>query len=127
MRRQEKDYLKTLSLTIVFVCAAVLLFIMCTARTNTASANIPEKGVYLRSSEDYNKIINAYSNVLHRVWIDRPSYVEDVLWETDEILVLEALLGGDWDMTFEFHDEQDSIDYNDNWLRDFNTIRFKQE
>lgn len=126
MRKQKENYLKTLALAIVFMCAVVLLFIMCTART-TVSANIPEKGVYLRSSEDYNKIINAYSNVLHRVWIDRPSYVEDVLWETDEILVLEALLGGDWDMTFEFHNKQDSVDYNDNWLRDYNVIKFKQE
>lgn len=112
------------SLTIISICSVMLLFIMCTART---SANIPEKGVYLRSSEDYNKIINAYSNVLHRVWIDRPSYVEDVLWETDEILVLEMLLGGDWDMTFEFHDEEDSVNYHDNWEREFNMIRFKRE
>lgn len=125
MRRQETDHIMSLFTVLMFT----LLFTLtaaCVGR-QSASANIPEKGVYLRSSEDYNKIIDAYSNVLHRVWIDRPSYVEDVLWETDEILVLEMLLGGDWDMTFEFHDEQDSIDYNDNWMRDFNTVRFKQE
>lgn len=125
MDRHEKNFISAISLVLVmmFLFAGTLA---CVNKSNTANASAPDK-LYLRSSEDYNKIIQAYSNVLHRVWIDRPSYVEDVLWETDEILVLEMLLGGDWDMTFEFHDEQDSIDYNDNWLRDFNTIRFKQE
>lgn len=125
MRRQETNHIISLFTALMFTLLFVLTM-ACVSR-QSAHANIPEKGVYLRSSEDYNKIIQAYSDVLHRVWIDRPSYVEDVLWETDEILVLEMLLGGDWNMTFEFHDEQDSIDYNDNWLRDFNTIRFKQE
>lgn len=58
----------------------------------------------------------AYKAVIHRVWLDKPSYVEDVLWETDEMLHLDALLDGDWGDTFEFWSEKDSIDYNTNWL-----------
>lgn len=60
----------------------------------------------------------AYKAVIHRVWLDKPSYVEDVLWETDEMLHLDALLEGKWDDTFTFWSERDSIDYNTNWLYD---------
>ena len=64
----------------------------------------------------------AYKAVIHRVWLDKPSYVEDVLWETDEMLHLDALLDGDWGDTFEFWSEKDSIDYHTNWAYDPLTI-----
>lgn len=64
------------------------------------------------------RIQSAYGNVLHRVWIDRPAYVEDVLWKTDEFLRLDSLLDGNWGYVFEFCGEQDSIDYETNWRYD---------
>lgn len=66
----------------------------------------------------HTNIQGAYAAVIHRVWIDQPSYVEDVLWETDEMLHLDALLEGNWEDTFYFWSEKDSIDYATNWKRD---------
>ena len=48
----------------------------------------------------------AYVRVLHRVWVDNPSYVEDVLFETDEFIHL-----GD---VFTFWCDKDSIAYHKN-------------
>lgn len=64
------------------------------------------------------QIQHAYERVMHRVWIDRPAYVEDVLWETEEFLRLDSLLDGNWGYVFEFCGEQDSIDYETNWRYD---------
>lgn len=64
------------------------------------------------------QIQHAYERVMHRIWIDRPAYVEDVLWETDEFLRLDSLLDGNWGYVFEFCGEQDSIDYETNWRYD---------
>lgn len=56
--------------------------------------------------------MRAYNNLLHRVWIDRPGYVEEVLSETREFVVLDSLLNSDWDDIFIFYDVKDSIDYH---------------
>jgi hypothetical protein len=71
-----------------------------------------------KSLENCEEIKHAYSDVLHRIWIDHPSYVEDVLTETDEFLRLDSLLEGNWDSVFEFCDTKDSIDYHTNWVYD---------
>lgn len=81
--------------------------------TQPAKAGIPEEELW--KQRDSQRIINAYSNLLHRIWIDKPSYVEDVLWETDEMLELDELLNGEWNKTFEFWSAQDSIEYHLNW------------
>lgn len=54
--------------------------------------------------------LNAYAGVLHRIWLDRPSYVEDVLFETDEFCTLNEV--SDYGDIFEFWSEQDSIQYH---------------
>ena len=64
------------------------------------------------------QIQHAYERVMHRIWIDRPAYVEDVLWETEEFLRLDSLLDGNWGYVFEFCGKQDSIDYETNWRYD---------
>ena len=68
--------------------------------------------------KELTKYNTAYKAVIHRVWIDNPTYVEEVLWESDEMLHLDELLAGDWDNTFEFWTGQDSIDYITNWEYD---------
>lgn len=109
MDKKTKNGLKTIAVLFVFI--TLLVVAVCLAfSTPSANAAIPE--VELKNE----RIINAYSNLLHRIWLDKPSYVEDVLWETDEMLELDELLDGEWDKTFEFWNAQDSIEYNLNWL-----------
>ena len=57
------------------------------------------------------EIHGAYAEVMHRVWIDNPTYVEDVLFETDEFMYLDSLVNGDHEDTFLFWSEQDSVQY----------------
>lgn len=57
------------------------------------------------------ELINAYSDLLHRVWIDEPLYVERVLKYTDEFETLDSLKEGDHEDTFLFWSEYDSLNY----------------
>lgn len=65
--------------------------------------------------ERKNNIIYAYNALLHRIWIDNPNYVEDVLVECDEWVSLDQLVDGDFYGAFELETEEDSIRYNLNW------------
>jgi hypothetical protein len=103
-----KKYVILLATTLVLITG----LLGCT--TQPVKAGIPETELW--KQQDSQRIINAYSNLLHRIWIDKPSYVEDVLWDTDEMLELDELLGGEWDKTFEFWSAQDSIEYHLNWI-----------
>ena len=62
-----------------------------------------------RASEDMQK---AYNDVLYRVWIDNPNYVEDVLTESDEYQVLTTLI--DDEKIYGFRNIEDSITYETN-------------
>ena len=103
--------MKKCTILLAIVLVSVISLLSC--NTQSAKAGIPETELW--KQQDSQRIINAYSNLLHRIWIDKPSYVEDVLWETDEMLELDELLGGEWDKTFEFWSAQDSIEYHLNW------------
>ncbi len=62
------------------------------------------------------QIQGAYSKLLHRIWVDKPSYVEDVLVETNEFIELNSLVGDEGiKYVFSFWSEQDSIDYHSHW------------
>lgn len=63
---------------------------------------------------DYIEMMSSYDMLIHRIWIDNPSYVEDVLWETDEFLTVDSLKEGDWEDVFYFWDESDSVQYEHN-------------
>ena len=104
----------TIIVAAIFVLVVAIAILLIGCSTQAANATIPEKELKVDSVRDA-KIINAYSNLLHRIWIDKPSYVEDVLNEYDEFLELDELLNGDWNNTFEFWSKQDSIEYHLNW------------
>lgn len=61
-----------------------------------------------------DEIQNAYADVLYRVWIDNPSYVEDVLVECDEWCNLYDLVGDDW-INYKFKSIEDSLMYESNF------------
>jgi len=113
MDKEQKNYLKMIVVLLVFFVLFVASLQIASCSTQTANAAVPE--TELKGNHDA-RIIKAYSNLLHRIWLDKPSYVEDVLWEYDEMLELDELLQGDWDKTFEFWSAQDSIEYHLNWM-----------
>lgn len=104
----------TIIVAAIFVLVVAIAILLIGCSTQAANAAIPEKELKVDSVRDA-KVINAYSALLHRIWIDKPSYVEDVLNEYDEFLELDELLNGDWNNTFEFWSKQDSIEYHLNW------------
>lgn len=103
-----------LAITVAVFFVIIVACIALTGCTSTARANVPEKDIMIHNEYDA-KVIAAYSALLHRIWIDKPSYVEDCLFEYDEFLELDELLDGNWEDTFEFWNKQDSIEYNLNW------------
>lgn len=60
-----------------------------------------------------DEIQHAYADVLYRVWIDNPSYVEDVLVECDEWCELYELVGDNW-INYRFRSTEDSLAYESN-------------
>lgn len=67
----------------------------------------------LERAENVKEVV-MYRELLHRIWLTKPSYVEDVLVESDEFNRLNELYDGDWEDTFELWNYQDSIDYEIN-------------
>lgn len=56
----------------------------------------------------------AYNMLLHRIWIDNPSYVEDVLNESDEFITLDSVIietEYGWTNVFSYNCETDSLEY----------------
>lgn len=111
MDKQQKNYLKMIAVLLIFFALFITAICLASCSTQRAKAAIPETEL-----KNDKRIINAYSRLLHRIWLDKPGYVEDVLWETDEMLELDELLNGEWNRTFEFWSTRDSIEYNLNWL-----------
>lgn len=67
-------------------------------------------------------MLRAYNHLVHRVWIDKPTYFEECLTEGDEFATLNDLMGKDWSDTFTFYNAEDSIAYHMNWDSD-ETVR----
>lgn len=105
--------------SIIILCAIAAIVDL--HYVSRASVNAQEKAEFDSIRVEYVnriQIQHAYERVMHRVWIDRPAYVEDVLWETEEFLRLDSLLDGNWGYVFKFCGERDSIDYETNWRYD---------
>lgn len=113
MKQQNSSEWKMFLTALLFWLSIGLFLFAINSCTQSVKADIPEK--HMSNAIKQQRIINAYSNLLHRIWLDKPSYVEDVLWEYDEMLELDELLEGDWDKTWEFWSKQDSIEYHLNW------------
>jgi hypothetical protein len=54
---------------------------------------------------------SAHLSLIHRIWIDDPTYFDDVVSETEEYEILNSLRKGDWEDTFLFWDKTDSVSY----------------
>lgn len=80
---------------------------MCELRKHNAELN--------EKLQHYRTINMSYGDLLHRIWIDRPGYVEDVLWESEEFEKIDSIYQNNWEDVFEFWSEEDSINYYRNW------------
>lgn len=72
---------------------------------------------YTKSTEDSftkQQLLALHSRVLHKVWIDKPAYVKDVLWESDEFLELDSVSKGDFGDIFTFKNYSEYYTYCDN-------------
>lgn len=76
----------------------------------------------LPASEYCDEIQQSYANVLYRIWIDNPNYVEDVLMETDEWCALFDVVGHAW-MDYTFKSTKDSLTYEANLNNDTSWVR----
>lgn len=118
-----KNTIKICSFWVIFTLLFFLSFLFgsCTSCRNTANANNNrerEKEAIMAleyKNHLYGDMLRAYNHLLHRVWLDNPTYVEEVLTESDEFYTLDDMMGGQWEDTFQFYNEEDSITYHMNW------------
>jgi hypothetical protein len=114
-----------IAIAVVFMILLAIMLILdgCGAQPATAAKpDMSEKALQMQITIEhsqvnyYKELVHAYGLVLHRVWIDRPCYTEDALMETQEFAELQNLLEDeDYHEIFKFYDENDSIEYHDNW------------
>lgn len=101
------------------MCALVFLAAILSGRTRPVRAQndtLRTQIVALQYQvEHQNAVIKAYGDILHQVWLDKPTYVEECLTESNQFAVLDVLLNSEWDDIFLFRNEEDSISYYYNW------------
>lgn len=107
---------------VIIMITMILVLTCCQQPATAAKPELPEKAIQAQITIEhsqvnyYKELVHAYGLVLHRVWIDRPCYTEDALMETQEFAELQNLLEDeDYHEIFKFYDENDSIEYHDNW------------
>ena len=77
-------------LSIVVLSTMLFLAAIMTGCSSTARANIPENEL-LKLKHQVNEqdgLLRAYNHLLHRIWVDKPVYVEECLSESDEFIEL---------------------------------------
>ena len=119
----------TIKICIIAVLFCICAFVLCgcTSCRGAANATPTQDREAIMALEYKNKLyddmLRAYNHLVHRVWVDHPTYVEEVLTESDEYAELDDLLGGQWEDTFQFYNEEDSIAYHLNWDSTDGTVR----
>lgn len=107
-----------------FVVVVLILAIIgfCTIGCGTQDAAASEKSqeeliFELKCKlENKEKLVRAYENVLHEVWLDKPNYVEDALSETDAFCDLNEIMG-ETDV-FQLRTAEDSLRYKYMWFHE---------
>lgn len=127
--KTDNNSKKIIVAVIVMILLAITLYIVGRKSSNANAAEVSTPQVEQKRNVSYEELIYAYNKVLHRVLIDRPSYYEDVLVESEEYCRLQCLLfPEDEDIIYDFSPE-DSLQYIDNMLyeRDGEPETFKSK
>lgn len=97
----------TTGLVLTFI-TGVMIYILCSC--TTISQKDYEDTLERANVQSY---INAcHAQLLHRIWLENPTYVEDILSESDEWQEYLEAINGDTEDIFFFWSDEDSIQYN---------------
>ena len=119
---EESNTLKLGIVTFTFMLFLGFLLFFAAALTGCSSQSISantaegqEAEIFMLRCKVANQkaIIEAYEDVLHEVWLDKPAYVEDALAEGDAFIHLDEIMGEN--DVFRFHSKKDSLRYMNNW------------
>ena len=119
---KEIETIKLFFITIGFFLFFGFLLFFTAALTGCSSQSISantaedeEAEIFMLRCKVANQkaIIEAYEDVLHEVWLDKPAYVEDALAEGDAFIHLDEIMGEN--DVFRFHSKKDSLRYMNNW------------
>ena len=119
LTNEESNTLKLGIITFIFM---IFLLFFAAALTGCSSQSISantaegqEAEIFMLRCKVANQkaIIEAYEDVLHEVWLDKPAYVEDALAEGDAFIHLDEIVGES--NVFRFHSKKDSLRYINNW------------
>ncbi len=105
---------------VLVLCLAIVGFLHSCSPQNTIANDVrsQEEVIFeLKCKlENQQKLVRAYENVLHQVWLDKPNYVEDALSETDEFCDLNEIMG-ETDV-FQLRNAEDSLRYKYMWFHE---------
>ena len=122
LTNEESNTLKLGIVTFTFMLFLGFLLFFAAALTGCSSQSISantaegqEAEIFMLRCKVANQkaIIEAYEEVLHEVWLDKPAYVEDALAEGDAFIHLDEIMGEN--DVFRFHSKKDSLRYMNNW------------
>lgn len=94
---------------IVILIAAFAIFAFAVSKSEQLRRKAKEE------SRQKTEIIGCYGEVLHRIWLDKPSYVEDALMDSEEWIRLDSILGGDFEDVFLLRDWYEKETYKNNY------------
>lgn len=128
--KTDSNSSKIIMFMIILMMTALLLFIIGKRPATAHGSNVVDTNVELQMLHDnirhMTEEIRAYRKVLHRVWIDRPNYVEDALCEMDEYIDLEQFLDEDaLKEIYSFYNKEDSVEYHHNWFHEGEPVMYK--
>ena len=119
---------ETIKEVLFFIAAIITIFGMvflaaaltsCSSQNATANNTVSQEELIFELKcklENQKKLTRAYENVLHEVWLDKPSYVEDALSESDAFCDLNEIMG-ETDV-FQLRNADDSVRYNYRWFHE---------
>lgn len=115
-----KDVLMTIVLMLFFLVVLCLCGVVsgCTSSVGKTSYQGGEASYPLTPKDKIElqeQIIYNYGKLLHEIWLDNPTYVEEALAEGDTFVKLEELMGPRFQDIFQFDNIEDSIQYHLNW------------
>lgn len=113
----ENEYTRrAITVAVLASLASLIMWLLCGC-TCVPDTRYQELKTMERYAVEQTTAHGLHAHLLHRIWIDNPEYVEDVLSQTPEFCELEEFLEGDFEDTFCFWTEEDSLRYYQNKAR----------